>query len=66
MIPMMLMMKAQLTMKVKMLKRQVEVSRFSKSLAMTIIIQFCNADEDAVEQNLESNLKFRYFKNIHL
>ena len=54
MIPMMLMMKAQLTMKVKMLKRQVEVSRFSKSLAMTIIIQFCNAYEDAVEQNLES------------
>ena len=54
MIPMMLMMKAQLTMKVKMLKRQVEVSRFSKSLAMTIIIQFCNADEDAVEQNLKS------------
>ena len=54
MIPMMLMMKAQLTMKVKMLKQQVEVSRFSKSLAMTIIIQFCKADEDAVEQNLES------------
>ena len=54
MIPMMLMMKAQLTMKVKMLKRQVEVSRFSKSLAMIIIIQFCNADGDAVEQNLES------------
>ena len=54
MIPMMLMMKAQLTMKVKMLKRQVEVSRFSKSLAMTIIMQFCNADEDVVEQNLES------------
>ena len=54
MILIMLMMKAQLPMKVKMLKRQVEVSRFSKSLAMTIIIQFRNADEDAVEQNLES------------